>query len=267
LSRQPLLRVDALVKHFGGLRAVDHAAFDVTEGTITALIGPNGAGKTTLFNLVSGFLREDGGSVHFGDQDITRAAPHDVAAVGLIRTFQQPRVMTRMTVRENLHLASKDQPGEQLRNLFINRRATRRREREVGDRAEDLLQLVDLTRVADDYAGTLSGGQRKLLEFARALMPEPRMVLLDEPLAGVNPTLGRRLEAMIEQLRSEHDVTILVIEHDLPAVMRISDQVVVMSDGRVIAEGRPQEVRRDQAVIDAYLGTHADIPDPGEDLP
>lgn len=263
----PLLRVDGLVKRFGGLRAVDHAAFDVSEGTITALIGPNGAGKTTLFNLVSGFVREDEGHVHFGSQDITHAAPHDVAGAGLIRTFQHPRVMTRMTVRENLHLASKDQPGEQLRNLFINRRSTRRREREVGERAGELLQLMDLTRVADDYAGTLSGGQRKLLEFARALMPEPRMVLLDEPLAGVNPTLCRRLEGLIEQLRSEHDVTILVIEHNLPAVMRISDHVVVMSEGRVIAEGRPEEVRRDQSVIDAYLGTHAEAPVADEAAP
>jgi branched-chain amino acid transport system ATP-binding protein len=258
-----LLRVDGLVKHFGGLRAVDHASFDVAAGSITALIGPNGAGKTTLFDLVSGFIPEEGGTVQFDGRDITRAAPHEVGVAGLIRTFQQPRIMTRMTVRENLHLAARDHPGEYLGKLLFNRRGARRRETEVAERVEELLELVLLTRLGDDYAGTLSGGQRKLLEFARAVMPEPRMVLLDEPFAGVNPTLGRQLESLIVRLQSERRLTVLLIEHDLPAVMRISDRVVVMGDGRVIASGRPEQVRRDQAVIDAYLGTHSEGPGEG----
>lgn len=253
-----ILRVDGLAKSFGGLQAVDRASFDVQEGSITALIGPNGAGKTTLFNLVSGLIATDSGSVSLDGRDITRHRPHDIARRGLIRTFQQPRTVTRMTVRDNLHLAAARQPGERLRDLVVGRRRTRAREVAVEERAGELLELFDLGRVADDYGGTLSGGQRKLLELARALMAEPRLLLLDEPLAGVNPTLGRRIEELIIQMRAEHDLTVLFIEHDLPAVMRLSDRVIVMSQGTVIARGEPEEVRRDQLVLDAYLGTHGE---------
>lgn len=252
------------MKHFGGLRAVDHASFEVREGSITALIGPNGAGKTTVFNLISGLIAGDAGSVSFRGKDLSHTRPDQIARSGLIRTFQQPRTMTRMTVRENLHLGARDQPGESLTNLLVRRRRTADRESEVAERADELLDLFELRRVADDYGGTLSGGQRKLLELARALMPEPRLLLLDEPLAGVNPTLGRQLEELIARLREEREVTVLFIEHDLPAVMRLSDRVIVMGGGRVIAEGRPEEVRRDEAVIDAYMGTHADVDPTGE---
>ncbi|MFP3915155.1 MAG: ABC transporter ATP-binding protein, partial [Actinomycetota bacterium] len=217
----------------------------------------NGAGKTTLFNLVSGLIRPDRGAVTFEGRDVTRAAPHRVAASGLVRTFQQPRTMTRMTVRENLHLGASGQPGEKLRNLLVRPRSVRRKEEAVAERAEELLALFDLGSVADDYGGTLSGGQRKLLEMARALMAEPRMLLLDEPLAGVNPTLGRRIEELIALLRRERNMTVLFIEHDLSAVMRLSDRVIVMSQGGVISSGSPEGVRRDPAVLDAYLGTHA----------
>lgn len=250
--------VDGLVKNFDGIHAVDHASFEVEAGSITSLIGPNGAGKTTLFNLVSGLVPLDAGKVTFQGRELTHAAPHRIADTGLIRTFQQPRTMLRMTVRDNLHLAGPGQPGEQLRSLFVNRRRTARREAEVAEKAEELIELFDLTRVADDYGGTLSGGQRKLLELARALMAEPRLLLLDEPLAGVNPTLGRRLEELIAMLNSERNLTVLFIEHDLPAVMRLSDWVVVMNQGAVMATGTPETVRNDQAVLDAYLGTHAD---------
>lgn len=250
--------VAGLVKNFDGIHAVDHASFDVKAGSITALIGPNGAGKTTLFNLISSLVPLDEGKVTFRGRELTHVAPHRVADAGLIRTFQQPRTMLRMTVRENLHLAAPGQPGEKLRSLFVNRRDTLRRESEVAHRAEELIDLFDLGRVADDYGGTLSGGQRKLLELARALMAEPTMLLLDEPLAGVNPTLGRRIEELITMLRSERNLTVLFIEHDLPAVMRLSDWVIAMDQGAVLATGSPDTVRNDQAVVDAYLGTPAD---------
>ena len=255
-----LLQIEGLVKHFGGLRAVDEATFDVERGSITGLIGPNGAGKTTLFDLISGLMPREQGTVFFDGRDMTGAAPHEVAGAGLIRTFQQPRIITRMSVRENLHLAATDQPGERLWSLLVKWRASREREADVAERADDLLDLFELTRVADDYAGTLSGGQRKLLEFARALMPDTTMLLLDEPLAGVNPTLARRLEDLIHRARQERDLTVLLIEHDLPAVMRLSDRVIVMSEGRVIATGDPEEVRRDETVLDAYIGRGGALP-------
>jgi neutral amino acid transport system ATP-binding protein len=254
----PLLRVDGLVKDFDGLRAVDHASFEVRAGSITALIGPNGAGKTTLFDVVSGLLPGDGGTVVYDGRDLTGDASHRIAEAGLIRTFQQPRTINRMTVRENLHLAARNQPGEQLWSLAFRQRGARTREAEVAEQAEQVIDLFDLMPLADHYAGTLSGGQRKLLEMARALMPDPRLLLLDEPFAGVNPTLGRRLENLISRLRDERSITVLVIEHDLPVVMRLSDRVIVMSEGRVIASGLPEQVRADQAVQDAYLGTHID---------
>ncbi|MPZ53031.1 MAG: ATP-binding cassette domain-containing protein [Acidimicrobiia bacterium] len=257
-----ILGIEGLVKYFDGVQAVDHATFGVEAGSVTALIGPNGAGKTTVFNLISGLIRPDHGSVTFEDTDVTSSAPHQMAASGLVRTFQQPRTVTRMTVRENLHMAAPNQPGENLRNLLISPRAVRRSEETVAERAEELIDLFELRGVADDYGGTLSGGQRKLLEMARALMAGPRMLLLDEPLAGVNPTLVRRIEEMISVLRNERNMTVLFIEHDLSTVMRLSDWVIVMSQGAVISSGSPQDVRGDQAVLDAYLGTHAEEIDP-----
>jgi neutral amino acid transport system ATP-binding protein len=251
-----LLRVAGVVKRFGGLVAVDGATFEVEERSITALIGPNGAGKTTLFNLVSGFLKPERGSVLLGDRRIDGRPPHAVNRLGLVRTFQTPKALTRMSVLENVQLAAPRHPGEQLWRLVTTPLAARRREREVEERARDLLRLVRLDGLAGDYAGTLSGGQRKLLELARALMTEPRLVLLDEPMAGVNPTLALQLLEHMDALREELGMTFLLIDHDLEVVMSVSDRVIVMDQGRVIAAGTPAEVRADPLVVDAYLGTH-----------
>jgi neutral amino acid transport system ATP-binding protein len=251
-----LLRVDDVAKRFGGLAAVDGATFEVEERSITALIGPNGAGKTTLFNIVSGFVRPDRGTVRLDDDRIDGRPPHAVNRRGLVRTFQTPKALTRMSVLDNLLLAAPEQPGERLWRQVLTPAAVRRREAEIEERARELLGLVRLDGFAAAYAGTLSGGQRKLLEFARALMTEPRLVLLDEPMAGVNPTLALQLLEHIRSLRAERGLTFLLIDHDLEIVMAESDRVIVMNEGRVIAAGAPAEVRADPLVLEAYLGTH-----------
>jgi branched-chain amino acid transport system ATP-binding protein len=254
-----ILEVEGVVKRFGGILAVDRATFDVAQGSVTALIGPNGAGKTTLFNVITGFYRGDRGSIRFQGQEIVRRPPYVIARLGMVRTFQITKALAKMPVIDNMMLAAPDQPGERLYNLVVRPGATRAREREVRERAEELLALFQLERLRDEYAGVLSGGQRKLLEFARALMTEPTMLLLDEPMAGINPTLGARLLEHMHQLRTERGMTFLFIEHDMEVVMGQSDKVIVMAEGRVIAQGPPDEVRRDQRVIDAYLGGGAAI--------
>ena len=253
-----ILEVGDVVKRFGGIHAVDGATFEVGQGSITALIGPNGAGKTTLFNVVTGFYPGDRGSVVLQRRQIFRQPPHRIARLGMVRTFQITKALARMSVIDNMMLAARDQPGEKLRNVVLRAGAVRRREREVREQATQLLDMFDLTRLADEYAGTLSGGQRKLLELARALMTEPRLLMLDEPMAGINPTLGGRLLEYMKRLRAERGVTFLFIEHDMEVVMGHSDRVVVMAEGRVIAAGAPDEVRSDQRVIDAYLGGTAE---------
>jgi neutral amino acid transport system ATP-binding protein len=250
-----ILEVREVVRAFGGLRAVDDASFDVEAGSITALIGPNGAGKSTLFNVVSGFLSAERGTVQFEGRRIDRAPPHRIARRGLVRTFQVPRTLTHMSVLDNVLVAATRHPGEQLNGLVWRPRLARRREQRARVRAAELLALFRLDGHAGEYAGVLSGGQRKLLDFARVLMAEPRLVLLDEPMAGVNPTLGRQLVEHVLRLRTEAGMTFLFVEHDLDIVMEASDRVIVMNEGRVIASGTPDEVRGDQRVVDAYLGT------------
>jgi neutral amino acid transport system ATP-binding protein len=253
-DREPILRINEVVRSFGGIMAVNGATFDVAEGSVTALIGPNGAGKTTLFNVITGFYRGERGSVRFRGQEILRRPPHVIARLGMVRTFQITKALARMPVIDNMMLAAPHQPGEQLVNLLVRPGASRAREREVRDRAVELLEVFQLSKLTNEYAGTLSGGQRKLLEFARALMAEPTMLLLDEPMAGINPTLGKRLLEHMHQLRADRGMTFLFVEHDMEVVMGNSDRVIVMAEGRVIAEGPPDQVRRDQRVIDAYLG-------------
>jgi ABC-type branched-subunit amino acid transport system ATPase component len=250
-----ILEVRGVVRGFGGLRAVDDASFDVEAGSITALIGPNGAGKSTLFNVISGFLSAERGRVHFEGRRIDRAQPHRIAQRGLVRTFQVPRTLTRMSVLDNVLVAATRHPGERLNGLALRPGLVRRRERKARESAAELLALFRLDGHAGEYAGVLSGGQRKLLDFARVLMAEPRLVLLDEPMAGVNPTLGRQLIEHVLRLRTETKMTFLFVEHDLDIVMEASDHVIVMNEGRVIASGDPEEVRGDQRVVDAYLGT------------
>jgi neutral amino acid transport system ATP-binding protein len=250
-----ILEVREVVRVFGGVRAVDEATLDVEAGSITALIGPNGAGKSTLFNVVSGFLSSERGRVQFEGRRIDRSPPHRIAKRGLVRTFQVPRTLTRMSVLDNILVAATRHPGERLSGLALRPGLARSRERTARERAAELLALFRLDGHAGEYAGVLSGGQRKLLDFARVLMAEPRLVLLDEPMAGVNPTLGRQLIEHVLRLRTEAGMTFLFVEHDLDIVMEASDRVIVMNEGRVIASGTPAEVRGDQRVVDAYLGT------------
>jgi neutral amino acid transport system ATP-binding protein len=254
VADDPILVADGVRRSFGGVHAVDGAGFAVQRGSITALIGPNGAGKTTLFNVITGFLPAQGGRVTFDGAPVLRRPAHAIAARGMVRTFQLTKTLAAMTVLDNMLIAAPRHPGERLATVFTRPGASRRREREARERALGLLATFDLAGLADDYAGTLSGGQRKLLELARVLMLEPRMLLLDEPMAGVNPSLGRRLLEHMQRLRAEHGVTFLFIEHDMEVVMKHSDRVIVMAEGRVIAQGDPAGVRADQRVVDAYLG-------------
>jgi neutral amino acid transport system ATP-binding protein len=262
-SNGNILAADGVVKRFDGIRAVDGATMDVGQGSITALIGPNGAGKTTLFNVLTGFCSPDRGQVRFSDTPIAGRAPHTIARLGMVRTFQITKALEAMAVIDNMMLAAPDQPGERLTNVILRPRSWRRHEPEVREQAMELLKVFNLQDQADHYAGTLSGGQRKLLELARALMTRPRLLLLDEPMAGINPTLGRRLLDHMQRLRAEEGVTFLFIEHDMEVVMNHADRVIVMAEGRVIADGEPHEVRRNQAVIDAYLGGGAASEDGG----
>jgi branched-chain amino acid transport system ATP-binding protein len=256
----PLLAVNGLERSFGGVRAVAGATFGVEQGSITALIGPNGAGKTSLFNLVSGFERPDRGEVRFDGRSITGWPPHLIARTGLGRTFQLTKTLAAMPVFDNVLLAARDQPGERLRGALLRPLEARRHDRALHDRACELLTTFGLDGMGDHYAGQLSGGQRKLLELARTLMLGPRMVLLDEPMAGVNPTLGARLLEHIEGIRRDEGVTFLFIEHEMDVVMRHSDRVVVMAEGAVIADGPPDAVRDDPRVVEAYLGSGGQRP-------
>jgi len=249
-----LLEVQDVVRRFGSLRAVDGASFDVQSNSITGLIGPNGAGKSTLFGTIAGSLKPDSGRIVFDGRRIDRRPAYRVARSGVVRTYQAARVLTRMTVLDNLMLASIGHPGERLTGIVLRPRGSRKRERETRQHAEELLALVGLDSHAREYAGTLSGGQRKLLDLARVLMLRPSLVLLDEPMAGVSPTLRVQLLEHILAMRRERGITFLIVEHDLDFVMQAADRVVVMNEGRVLAAGEPQEIRSNELVIDAYLG-------------
>jgi ABC-type branched-subunit amino acid transport system ATPase component len=317
---RPVLEVESLEKSFGGIQAVDGATFDVDPGTVTGLIGPNGAGKTTTFNLVSGFLEPDGGTIRFdgtevrelmrpgpeenriwtaaagvtlggtgaaatastgsplwatagvavagiglggaiyaGQERVKRATghrstrPYQMARNGLSRTFQITRELQGMSVFENLLLAPQDQRGERLLDTWFRPDAVAEDEQRVRERAEEVVALLELEHLRGEQAGNLSGGQRKLLELGRVLMTDPEIVLLDEPVAGVNPSLTQTLLERIETLREE-EYTFLVVEHDMEVIMRLSDTIIVMDQGDVLTEGTPGEVQQDERVVDAYLG-------------
>ena len=239
---------------------MDRCTLDVESGTITGLIGPNGAGKTTLFNLASGALRPTSGQILFDGHLISGMQPHQTFALGLMRTFQIPRELRRMTVLENLMLAPAGQSGERLWSSWLTPWKVAREERQIQARALDVLELVNLAHLANDFAGNLSGGQKKLLELARTLMAEPKMVLLDEPGAGINRTLLRDLSANILRASIERGVTFLIIEHDMRFVMTMCDPVIVMANGAVIAEGPPPTIQHDPQVLEAYLGGRVDGP-------
>ncbi len=251
-KRDPILVVDEVSRSFGGLRAVDVHHLEVERGLITSVIGPNGAGKTTLFNLLTGFDRADSGSWSLDGDPLARRTPYQVARAGMVRTFQLTKALSKMTVIDNLMLGARDQTGEGMVSALLPPR-WRAQEAEVMARAEVLLERFQLSHMRDEYAGTLSGGQRKLLEMARALMTEPKVILLDEPMAGVNPALVQSLLGHVQALRDE-GMTVIFVEHDMDVVMGISDWVVCLAQGQVIAEGLPRQVGSNPLVIDAYLG-------------
>ena len=254
----PILVADNVIRRFGGLTAVDVDHLEIQRNAITALIGPNGAGKTTLFNLLTGFDRPDSGRWTFNGQHLAGMAAYKVARRGMVRTFQLTKALAKLTVIENMRLGATKQRGESLLRALLPG-TWRAQEEEITERAEELLRRFNLDAKRDDFAGSLSGGQRKLLEMARALMVEPELVMLDEPMAGVNPALTQSLLHHVKDLR-EQGMTVLFIEHDMDMVRDISDWVVVMAQGRIVAEGPPGEVMADPAVIDAYLGAHHDAP-------
>jgi len=242
-----------LVKEFGGLRAVDCVSFTLREKTITGLIGPNGAGKTTLFNTIAGVHRPTSGSISFLGHSIGGLAPHRIFETGLVRTFQIPRPFAGMTVLENTMLVGSHQSGERFWNNWVARGTVRAEERASRERAREILDFVGLERLAGEFAKNLSGGQQKLLELARVMMAEPRLVLLDEPGAGVNPTL---LATIMDKLRelNARGITFLIIEHNTDLIMTLCNPVLVMAQGRLLLEGPPETVRSDPRVLDAYLG-------------
>jgi branched-chain amino acid transport system ATP-binding protein len=252
----PILVADGVVRRFGGLTAVDVGHVEIQRGAITALIGPNGAGKTTFFNLLTGFDQPDEGKWSFNDRPLSGTPPYKVARMGMVRTFQLTKVLSKLTVIENMRLGATGQRGE---HLFagILKMLWGGQEKEITARADDLLARFTLDAKREDFAGSLSGGQRKLLEMARSLMVQPELVMLDEPMAGVNPALTQSLLGHVKDLR-EQGMTVLFVEHDMDMVRDISDWVIVMAQGAIIAEGPPLEVMADPRVIDAYLGAHHD---------
>ena len=253
-SDKTILEVKNISVSFGGVKPVQDVSFKIAENSFTSVIGPNGAGKTSLFNLISGMNKVSSGEIIFNGEAIHSIHTHKIAQKGLIRTFQGAKIIKRLTVAENLMMAVQGNPGDNLSGFF---RKKARREFEESARAEALRRLdqVGLSKFADEYAGILSGGQRKLLDLSRALMAKPSMLLLDEPFAGVNPTLVEKLLTVLAQLRKEHAMTFLLIEHDLETVMNISDRVIVMADGKIIADGLPNSIYENEVVIDAYLGS------------
>jgi neutral amino acid transport system ATP-binding protein len=252
----PILVADNIVRQFGGLTAVDVQHVEVQRGVITALIGPNGAGKTTFFNLLTGFDRPNEGTWSFNGDRLNNVPAYKVSRMGMVRTFQLTKVLSKLTVIENMRVGATGQKGENLLSAMFAP-LWRQQETDNTAKADDLLERFLLIKKREDFAGSLSGGQRKLLEMARALMADPELVMLDEPMAGVNPALKQSLLGHVKSLRDEGR-TVLFVEHDMDMVRDISDWVIVMAQGRVIAEGAPDTVMADQRVIDAYLGAHHD---------
>ncbi|GAB6861809.1 ABC transporter ATP-binding protein [Haloplanus litoreus] len=249
-----VLAADSVRKTFGEIVAVDDCSFEIERGSITGLIGPNGAGKSTMFDCISGFYQPDAGTIRFDGTDITGLPAHKIAHEGLVRTFQITRDLAEMTVMENMMLTPKNQTGESMFHAVFNRDTIERENAEIQRDAEKLLELFQLDHVRQEYAGNLSGGQRKLLEMARMLMLEPEAMLLDEPMAGVNPTLENDIVERIEELNRQEGVTFVIVEHDMDLVMDLCDRIIVMNEGRDLAAGTPAEIQNDERVLEAYLG-------------
>lgn len=261
--QRPVLVLNDVQLAFGGLRALDGASLSVPAGGVTALIGPNGAGKTTLFNVISGLLKPDGGTIVLTGaegtaHDLVRLAPDQISRLGLVRTFQIARGLPRMTVFEHLMLYGQDQPGESLWSLMTRAGAVRQREAELAEKALAIARRVRLEAVVDNPVTALSGGQKKLLEIGRALMAEPRLILFDEPAAGVNPTLAEEIGDQLRAVAAEGR-TVLLIEHDMGLVSRVADHVIVLALGRRLAEGSFDDIRENADVQRAYLGARPEM--------
>lgn len=255
---EPILSLRGVTRDFDAFRAVDNVSLDIKTGSITGLIGPNGAGKTTLFNLLTGMLPPDAGQVALNGADVTRVAPDKLFALGMGRTFQIPRPFARMSVLENVMLAPMAQIGEHLLGPFFRSAPMRAQEASIRERAMEVLDFVTLAGLADQAAAQVSGGQKKLLELARVLMGNPDLILLDEPAAGVNPSLTKVLIEKIEALNARGK-TFLIIEHDMDFVMQHCDPIIAMAEGRVVFEGTAQEAQNNPILLDAYLGAQTDV--------
>jgi branched-chain amino acid transport system ATP-binding protein len=254
MSNNNILTIENVSKSFDGIQAVNNCTFEIYEGSITGLIGPNGAGKTTVFNLITGFLAPDKGHVYFQKQKIDKTPTHKIFKKGLVRTFQIPRELKKMTVLENLLVVPKDQIGEHIWSPLISSKKINEQEEINIKKAKDVLNFIRLDHLTNEYAGNLSTGQKKLLELARTLMSDPSLVLLDEPVAGVNPTLVNDLMDNIKRSNVEFGITFLIIEHNMNFIMNLCNPILVLSNGAKISEGTSAEIRSDQTVIDAYLG-------------
>ena len=250
-----MLNIKNISKNFGGVKAVDNCSFDIKKGSITGLIGPNGAGKTTLFNIMAGFLKPDSGSIMLNNKDeIAGIPPHKLFHKGIVRTFQIPHEFESMTVLENLMIVPGNQAGEKFINNFLLWKKISNQEKAIRQEAEEVLEFLNLSHLRKELAGNLSGGQKKLLELGRTMMTKPKLVLLDEPGAGVNRTLLGKLTEDIRRLNKERNYTFCIIEHDMDLIIKLCDPVVVMAQGKVMAQGAMEEIRKNKKVQEAYLG-------------
>jgi len=258
---QDILRIKNLTKYFGGLAAVSNCSFNIKKGTITGIIGPNGSGKTTLFNLIAGNLNSSTGQVFFNDEDITNVPSYELFSKGILRTFQIAHEFTNLSVLENLMMVPANQSGEKLMTALLKPSLVRTEELKVKQKAQDVVDFLNLTHLSNELAGNLSGGQKKLLELGRTMMVDAKLVLLDEVGAGVNRTLLKDLGTAIYKLNKEEGYTFCMIEHDMEFISRLCNPVIVMAEGSVLFEGSAEEAKKDEKVIESYLGRGSKLKD------